>query len=200
MYSDLVLTYKNSIEAGKDIFTETNLYFNNTYFYSNKELLKFSPPFIPGTIYSFDYLTDTKIDENRKFIDRRPLILCTSIYENPSAGTIVEGIDLITVPHRLRVDVIGRIYDQFYSQIESNYKSFETGGGISPVNLKKPVLESLLKNTGYSFSLFGFKYRFMRNPRIISSKDWSKIPYLSTCNIEGLGLQMIYKEYQSKLI
>ena len=200
MYSDLVLIYKDSIAAGKNIFIETDNYFTDTYFYSNKEIIPFIPPFIPGTVYSFDYLTDTKISDNRKFIDRRPLIICTGIYQNLTSGTIIEGIDLITVPPRIRVDIIGKIYDQFYQQIESNYKSFESGGAILPVNLKKPILVNLLKNTGYTASLFGFKYKFIRKPRIISVKDWGKIPYISISNIDGLGLQTIYSEYQSKLI
>jgi hypothetical protein len=200
MYSELVLTYKDSIEAGKNIFVETDNYFTNAYFYSNKEIIPFVPPFIPGTIYSFDYLTDAKISETRKFIDRRPLILCTGMHQNSTSGTIIEGIDLITVPPRIRVDIIGKFYDQFYQQIESNYKSFESGGAILPVNLKKSILDNLLKNTGYATSLFGFKYKFIRNPRIISIKDWGKIPYISISSIEGLSLQTIYKEYQSKLI
>jgi hypothetical protein len=200
MYSNLVLEYKDSIEVGKNVFVETDLYFSENYFFSNKEIIPFKPPFIPGTLYSFDYLTDTKLSESRKFIDRRPLILCTNIYQNPTSGTIIEGIDIITVPPRLRIDIIGKFYDQFYAQIESNYLSFQSGGAINPVNLKKPILENLLRNTGYNFSLFGFKYKFIRNPRIISNKDWAKIPYLTNGNIEGLSLQTIYKEYQSKLI
>ena len=200
MYSDLVLEYKDSIEIGKNIFVETDLYFSDNYFFSNKEIIQFKPPFIPGTIYNFNYLTDTRLSETRKFMDRRPLILCTNVYQNPSSGTIIEGIDIITVPPRIRIDVIGNFYNQFYSQVESNYLSFQSGGAITPVNLKKPILENLLRNTGYNFSLFGFKYKFIRNPRIISNKDWAKIPYLTDSNIEGLSLQTIYKEYQSKLI
>lgn len=200
MYSDLVLSYKGSIEPGKNIFVETDSYFISTYFSGGKEKIMFRPPFIPGTIYSLDYLTDTKLSETRKFIDRRPLILCTGVHQNSNSGSIVEGIDLITVPPRIRVDIIGRVYDQFYQQIESNYKSLEMGGAILPLNLKKPILDALLRNTGYNESLFGFKYKFMRNPRIVSTKDWDKIPYISVGSIEGLSLQTIYKEYQSKLI
>jgi hypothetical protein len=200
MYRDLVLEYKDDPENKGDIFSITDELFLNKYFKNASPEKIFYPPFVPGEIYTFNYQTDAKISEDRPFIDRMPLVLCTNVFDTKESGTIVKGIDLITVPHRIRIDIIGKIYDTFTGQIKDNEESYDKGGVKSPVNLKDSNLAILLKNTGYRNALFGFKYKFIREPKVISVSDWVKIPYLRVNSIEGLPIQGIYKEYQSKLI
>ena len=199
MFSNLVLEYKDSIEPGRNIANETNSFFKKEYFNNSKLDKKFSPPFVPGEMYFFKYQTDSKISSSRPFIDRFPIILCTDVFSTVNSGTVVKGIDLIVVPPRIRIDIIGKIYDYFLDKIEINNASYKKGGAKSPIDLSDRVLNGLLSGTGYKEALFGFKYKFIRDPGVIGSEDWPKIPYLSMNLLEGSSIQGIYKEYQSKL-
>lgn len=200
MYKDLVLKYKEDETSSRNIFTSTNDLFLSKYFKNDSPDISFVPPFIPGEIYSFRYLTDSEISKKRPFVDRMPLVICTDVFNTLESGTVIKGIDLITVPNIIRVDIIERIYDNFYEQLLANKNSYEKGSAKVPVNLKDPVLKNILKGTGYLNSYFGFKYKFIKNVKVISMEDWPKIPYLSFNMIEGLSIQGIYKEYRSKLI
>lgn len=199
MFSKLVLEYKESIGPGKNISKETDDFFKKNYFSNSKQEKKFSPPFIPGEIYFFNYQTDSKPSATRPFINRFPVLLCTDVFQTEKSGTIVKGIDLIVVPPRNRIDVIGKIYDFFPDQIVSNDSSYKKGGPKSPIKLIDQELSNILSGTGYKEALFGFKYKFIRNPGVIGSEDWPKLPYLSINILEGSSVQGIYKEYQSKL-
>lgn len=200
MYKDLVLKYKEGETSSGNIFTSTNDLFLSKYFKNDSPDISFIPSFIPGEIYSFRYLTDSEISKKRPFIDRMPLVICTDVFNTLESGTVIKGIDLITVPNIIRVDIIERIYDNFYEQLLANKNSYEKGSAKVPVNLKDPVLKNILKGTGYLNSYFGFKYKFIKNVKVISMEDWPKIPYLSFNMIEGLSIQGIYNEYRSKLI
>lgn len=200
MYKDLVLKYKEDETSSRNIFTSTNDLFLSKYFKNDSPDISFVPPFIPGEIYSFRYLTDSEISKKRPFVDRMPLVICTDVFNTLESGTVIKGIDLITVPNIIRVDIIERIYDNFYEQLLANKNSYERGSAKVPVNLKDPVLKNILKGTGYLNSHFGFKYKFIKNVKVISMEDWPKIPYLSFNMIEGLSIQGIYNEYRSKLI
>lgn len=200
MYKDLVLKYKEDETSSRNIFTSTNDLFLSKYFKNDSPDISFIPPFIPGEIYSFRYLTDSEISKKRPFVDRMPLVICTDVFNTLESGTVIKGIDLITVPNIIRVDIIERIYDNFYEQLLANKNSYEKGSTKVPVNLKDPVLKNILKGTGYLNSHFGFKYKFIKNVKVISMEDWPKIPYLSFNMIEGLSIQGIYNEYRSKLI
>jgi hypothetical protein len=199
MYSDLVLKYRNSKDIKGNIFQNTDSIFSSKYFSGGKSSKNFSPPFIPGEIYSFQYNTNTKIDKDRKFINRNPIVLCTDAFQT-SSGTILKGIDLITVPNSVRVDIIGRIYDSNTDPIKSNDESYENKKSRYAINLSDKTLASLLDGTGYKYSLFGFKGIFIKDPKVVDLVDWPKIPYLKKCELEGLTADSIYKEYQSKLI
>ena len=200
MYKDLVLKYKEDETSSRNIFTSTNDLFLSKYFKNDSPDISFIPPFIPGEIYSFRYLTDSEISKKRPFVDRMPLVICTDVFNTLESGTVIKGIDLITVPNIIRVDIIERIYNNFYEQLLANKNSYEKGSTKVPVNLKDPVLKNILKGTGYLNSHFGFKYKFIKNVKVISMEDWPKIPYLSFNVIEGLSIQGIYNEYRSKLI
>lgn len=200
MYKDLVLKYKEDETSSGNTFASTNDLFLNKYFKNDSPDISFIPPFVPGEIYSFRYLTDSEISKKRPFVDRMPLVICTDVFNTLESGTIIKGIDLITVPNIIRVDIIERIYDNFYEQLLVNKNSYENGSTKVPVNLKDPVLKNILKGTGYLNSYFGFKYKFIKNVKVISMEDWPKIPYLSFNMIEGLSIQGIYNEYRSKLI
>lgn len=199
-YSESVLKYKKEFGTIADVVKNTDDIFSSKYFSGGSSEKTFSPPFIPGEIYSFPYPTDSVITEKRKFIDRNPIVLCTGSYQTKENGVIIKGIDLIVTPPEYRIKILGKVYDSFSSLIEKNQNHYTKGGAISPLPLNDSNLRLLLSGTGYEFSLFGFKTSFIREINILDLDDWYKLPYLRRADIEGLNIQGIYKEYQSKLI
>ena len=65
-FKELVLEYRNNIKGGKDIFKQTDEYFLKDYFKNNKRFMTQPISIIPGKIYYFNYLTDSKINKERK--------------------------------------------------------------------------------------------------------------------------------------
>lgn len=200
IYSDSVLAYKKEFKGLPELVKNTDDIFSSKYFSGGKSEKEFSPPFIPGEIYAFPYPTDSKLSDNRKFINRNPIVLCTDSYQTKESGVILKGIDLIVTPPEYRIKILGKIYDNFSSLIEKNQDHYTKGGAISPLPLNKENIEMMLKGTGYESAMTGFKSKYIREIHILSLEDWYKIPYLKKSEIEGLDIAGIYKEYQSKLI
>jgi hypothetical protein len=194
-YKSLVESYKNEFRNQTDLIKSTDKTFLNKYSNGDTE---FSPPFIPGTIYYFKYNTTTEISKDRSFINRKPLVLCTD-YLRGDNGSVLIGIDLITVPPFERIEIISRVYDTFNNIIESNQISLNKGGKQTPILFRNGVLERLMRGTGYSKSLFGFKLDFIDSVISLQLEDWPKIPYLRSSSIEGKNVEEIYKEYKVKL-
>jgi len=199
-YSESVLQYKKEFNSIAELVKNTDDVFSEKYFSGGNSEKSFSPPFIPGEIYAFPYPTDSELSDKRKFIDRIPIVLCTDSYPTPENGVILRGIDLVVTPPEYRMKIVGKVYDNFSSMIEKNQNYYTKGGAISPLPLTNINLKNMLANTGYEFSLFGFKTRFIREIHVLDLEDWYKLPYLRRGDVEGLDLQGIYKEYQSKLI
>jgi hypothetical protein len=188
-FSRKVLEYKNSYVSLSEVIKETNDFFDKNYFPGASVKTKFNPPFVPGQIYSFEYRTPSTISENRKYINRNPVVICTDSFQSKEIGFIMKGIDLITVPPDIRVTILERIYDKFLSVIESGFK---------PIPVTDEILKNLLSDTGFSKSLFGFRVKYFGEIYRIDPKDWCRIPYLSKSFVEGLNLQGIYNLYKMK--
>jgi hypothetical protein len=188
-FSQKVLEYKNSYRSLPEVINETNSFFDENYFPGAKIKTKFNLPFVPGQIYSFAYKTPSLLSKSRKFINRNPVVLCTDSFQNKEMGLIMKGIDLITVPPDIRVIILERIYDKFFSLIES---------GSKPIPVTEDNLKNLLSDTSFDKSVFGFKTTYFGEIYRITPEDWYKIPYLSKSFMEGLNLQGIYSLYKSK--
>lgn len=199
-YQESVLEYKKEFSSVAELVKNTDDIFSEKYFSDGSSEKTFSPPFIPGEIYSFPYPTDSKITEKRKFIDRNPIVLCTGSNRTNENGVILMGIDLVVVPPEYRIKILGKVYDNFSSVIEKNQAHYTKGGAITPLPLTSANLKNMLAGTGYEAALFGFKTNYIREIHILDLEDWYKIPYLRKSQIEGLDIAGIYKEYQSKLI
>ena len=199
-YSESVLEYKNSFKNTSELVSNTDNIFEAKYFRNGKSDKKFYPPFIPGQIYSFYYTTDSKVSEKRPFINRNPIVLSTGYYIDNKIGTILKGIDLITVPPIKKIEILSKVFDNFSDVLEKNEEAYPRGGSITPIDLNSSFLNKALAETGYEKSFFGFKAKFMQDIKILDLEDWYKIPYLRLSIIEGLQPQGIYKEYESKLI
>jgi hypothetical protein len=198
-YSESVLEYKNSFRDMGKLVSSTDDVFKKKYFPGGKSSKKFLPSFIPGQIYSFFYPTDSKVNEKRPFINRNPIVLCTDSHTSKNDGTILKGIDLIVTPPLRRIEILSKIFDSFSDILSRNEDAHKKGYSISPILLDDKFLEKSIPSTGYRSSLFGFKSKFVRDAKIMDLEDWFKIPYLGHSIIEGLNVQGIYKQYESKL-
>lgn len=198
-YSESVLEYKNSFRDMGKLVSNTDDIFKKKYFPGGKSDKKFYPPFIPGQIYSFFYPTDSKVSEKRPFINRNPIVLCTDSHSSKNDGIILKGIDLVVTPPLRRIEILSKIFDSFSNVISTNDSSYKSGTNVKPILLDDKFLDKAIPNTGYLSSLFGFKSKFIRDVKIVDLEDWFKIPYLGHSIIEGLNVQGIYKQYESKL-
>jgi hypothetical protein len=199
-YSNSLLDYKKGFKNVSDLVSDADRVFTEKYFGGGKSSKKFSPPFIPGEIYSFTYNTDTKISDSRKFIDRNPIVLCIDSFALKERGLILKGIDLVVVPPEQRMLILSKVYDTFSTIIEKNQLHYTKGSNITPVPLTDKNLKGLLVNSGYEHAVTGFKTQFMKEMSVLDLEDWYKLPYLRKALIEGMDLKGIYTEYQSKLI
>jgi hypothetical protein len=88
-YQESVLEYKKEFNSIAEVVKNTDDIFSQKYFSGGSSEKTFSPPFIPGEIYSFPYPTDSQVTEKRKFIDRNPVVLCTDSHQTNENGVIL---------------------------------------------------------------------------------------------------------------
>lgn len=197
-YSEHVLDYKKSFKDIPDIVKNTDTVFRNKYFseFSDSRITpNFYPPFISGQIYSFRYNTDSKLSDDRNFINRNPILLFIEKIKHPKYGEITRGLDLITVPPMDKIEILSLIFDEFHSLLKRNSDSYEKKGILEPI--PKRDIDKILDKTGSKNSIFGFKNVFISDINILSLEDWFKLPYLKFSAIQGLDIQGIYKRYRN---
>lgn len=194
-FGDLIKEYSLEYKSESERINKSNEFFSKNYIAPGNYSSLFLP-FVPGMIYSFLYRTPAKITEKRKFINRNPIFLFINYMKNKKGENILYGIDLSTIPSEERKIILSRIWDFFKSDIIKNSESEKSRVSLP---LTPSNLESLLNKTGYTKSLFGFKYPYFFNTKEIKSGDWVKIPFLELNTFEGLNSFDIYREYRSKL-
>lgn len=156
----------------------------------------FSGKFIPGKIYVSKYNTNTKINEKIRWINRFPFFFFLS-EEKIGDEIIIKAIDLNITPPEYRAQILEKIYEQFYQTIKQNLR--DPKSLQQEILLKSADLQILLKDTGYNFSITGFKKRFFSDLKIIDYEDWHKLVYLGASSIDGQPINSIYNDYKSKL-
>jgi hypothetical protein len=162
----------------------------------NGGIESFSGSFIPGKIYVGKYNTNSKTNEKVKFINRLPFFFFIS-EEKIGGEIIIKAIDLNTTPPEYRAQILEKIYEQFFETIKQNSK--DPKKSQQEILLRSADLQTLLKDTGYNFSVTGFKKRYFSDLKIIDYDDWHKLVYLSASSIEGQPINSIYNDYKSKL-
>ncbi len=186
---------RNSFPSVASISTDSNKLFKEKYG-SDKPggEKKFDGNFIPGLIYSADYLTKSQPSKNHPFIDRKPLFLFVKSdrYLN---GEILVSLDLGIIPPDFRGEIISKIWEQFSPLISENAKSISSQPILDLYN----SLRIILNGTGWQNSLTGFKREYVGNIKVVDYSDWVRIPYLSDFKIEGQSIPSIYNDYRSKL-
>lgn len=198
-FREKIIEYRSQASSVSSLSTKTDMFFLEKYGNRGKGgLVKFNGTLIPGSIYFFNYNTDSKIGEKIKFIDRNPLVLYLSS-EKVGEDTIAKCLDLITVPPDQRVEILQRFWNKFSPVMEENTKKSSKGENPSPIRLSSDDLSSLFKGTGYKFSLGGFKVKFISEVKFIEPEDWHKIPYIKYSSVQGMPINEIYTNYKSKL-
>jgi hypothetical protein len=193
-FEELIKEYSSEFKTQPERIKESNEFFTKNYL-SDSKYSSFNLPFVPGTIYSFEYRTPSKTSEKRKFINRNPIFLFINYIKRESEN-IVHGMDLSVIPSEVRQIILSRIWNSFEDQIIKNSESQKSRMAL-PLTLEN--LDLILNKTGYKKSIFGFKYGYFSNPKEIKSQDWVRIPFLELNSFDGLSSFEIYKEYKSKL-
>lgn len=196
-FEQQVKDYKEEASSLSALSNITNQFFKEKYGISGKGgKEKIQPIFIPGKIYTGEYLTKNSVSDRIKYINRYPIFIFLG-EEKTKSGVILKSIDLNVIPPDYRGQILLKIFDQFYSTIQENENNIK--GNQIPIKLTGDILSRLLTGTGYSFAVTGFKKEEFRGMKIIDYLDWCKIPYFSDPLIQGLPLNSIYSEYRSKL-
>lgn len=198
-FREKIIEYRKESSSVSSLSTKTDLFFLEKYGTRGKGgRLKYSGTLFPGSIYFFNYNTDSKLGENVKFIDRNPLVLYISS-EKIGQDIIIKCIDLTITPPEQRLQILEKFYDKFSSILDSNSKKSFEGESPDSIRLTSKDLPLIFKNTGYNFSFIGFKLQFMENIKMIDIEDWHKLPYLKYSLIQGTPINEIYSDYRSKL-
>jgi hypothetical protein len=198
-FREKVIEYRKEASSVASLSTKTDLFFLEKYGNQGKGgNLKYTGVLFPGSIYFFNYNTDSRISEKVKFIDRNPLILYISS-EKIGQDTIVKSIDLTVTPPEQRLQILEILYDKFSSVLDYNQKKTSKGESPEPIRLTSKDLPQIFKGTGYNISFTGFKLQFMENIKPVDYDDWYKLPYLKYSLVQGTPINEIYNDYRSKL-
>ena len=198
-FKEKIIEYRKEAPSVASLSTKTDLFFLEKY--GNRGEggdFKYNGTLFPGTIYFFNYGTDSKISDKVKYINRNPLILYISS-ERVGQEIIVKGIDLITTPPEQRLEILQIFVDKFSLEVEENSKAVSKGQTPIPIRISGKDIPQLFKGTGYNFSLKGFKFSSMDQIKPIDYNDWYKLPYLKYSSIQGASIEEIYNNYRSKL-
>lgn len=194
-FLEQVRVYRESAQSISMLSTETNSFYLKKY--GVDEIggdQIFNGSYIPGKIYVGEYLTRTALSSSIKYINRFPTFLFIS-REKFNASYIIKCIDLNIIPPESRGLLLTRFFDEFFPIIKRN----STNPEQEPIILKSNSLNTLFSGTGYKSAVVGFKPEYLRSVKIIDYSDWCKIPYLSAHSIQGISIDLIYKNYRMKL-
>lgn len=198
-FREKIIEYRKQSPSVSSLSNKTDLFFLEKYGNEGKGgKIKYNGVLYPGSIYFFNYNTDSKITEKTKFINRNPLVLYISS-ERVGQEIILKCVDLTITPPEQRVQILQSLYEKFSNILENNEKKSLKGEFPDPILLTSKDLPQIFKGTGYNFSFVGFKFKFMDKIKPIDYEDWHKLPYLKYSLIQGTSINEIYNDYRSKL-
>lgn len=198
-FREKIIEYRKGSPSVSSLSNKTDLYFLEKYGSNGKgSEFKFDGILYPGSVYFFNYNTDSKISENTKFINRNPLVLYISS-EKINQDLIVKSIDLTITPPDQRIEILQRFQDNFSKILDNNEKKISSSESPDPIFLTSKDLPRIFKGTGYNFSFSAFKFKFMSSIKFVDYSDWPKIPYLRYSLVQGTSINEIYNDYRLKL-
>jgi hypothetical protein len=195
-FEEQIKDLRKSSPSISSLSEESNNFFIEKYSLNGKGGDEKFSSFISGKVYLAEYLTPSKISDKIPFINRYPLFLFLS-EEKFNDEIICKVIDLNIIPPDFRGQILKSIFDFYFDKIKSNESQIPSNQ--QSLGLDGKALSLLLKDTGYSYAVTGFKKQYLRNIKVVDYADWVKIPYLSVSSIQGLPQNSIYTIYRSKL-
>jgi hypothetical protein len=195
-FAEQIKDYQKEAQSLGSLVQKTNEFFNERYFSLSGSGEDLNGNYIPGKIYTGEYLTKSELSDRIKFIDRRPLFLFIS-EEKINGESILKGLDLNIVPNEYRAKIIGSYFDNSIDKISSNLNN--SSSAQEPILIKSVYLATIFGNDGYKFAMNGFKKFYMKSVKVVSYSDWAKIPFLTDTRIQGLSVSAIYNQYKTKL-
>lgn len=182
--------YKQSVSGLSSLSEDSFTYWVHNFVNKKEEFNPFN--FLIGKIYSFEYMD--KIDKNKKFINKRPVVFFTGFLDNTKLT--FSGIDLILMPPIFRIAFLTRIKSVFQSQIETNIKKIAEGGKLDQIQLKSDYnnLNLIMQGIPFKNPYRSWDIKKVRDIKEISYEDWTKIVYLHTRSIEGDSIEEIYNK------
>ena len=184
--------YKQSLSKATSLYEESFLYWVKNYV--NKKENLFNPyNFLPGKIYSYEYVDELKKD--KKFINKRPIVFFIG-FTNPNNRYIFSGVDLILIPPLYRLEFLARIYSVYERQIEENIKRVSKGSFKDQIPLKidYQIMNIIMKDIPFKNAYMMWNIKKIRDVKEIFYEDWTKIVYLHTRSIEGCKIEEIYNK------
>lgn len=182
--------YKNSIPASSTLEEASFLYWLKNYVNKKSNFNIYN--FLPGKIYSFEYID--KIEKNKKYINKRPIVFFISFLNDKKS--LLEGIDIILIPPVQRIVFFDIIFKTYQNQIEYNLKLLKQKNENHQVPLKinYKILSIILKNISFKNSYRFWDIKKIRDVKEIIYEDWVKLVYLYTRSIEGDNIYNIYNK------
>lgn len=181
--------YKLTVSGMSSLAEQSFIFWTNNFI--NKGI-SFNPNnFLKGKIYSFAY--EDKLEGNKKFINRRPLVFFTG-FTNKENKILFEGIDLILIPPPIRVSLLDRIKSVYKDPIEYNTKKIKEseGRGQIPLKTEFEILDTIFNGIPFKNSYRFWNTQKIKDVKEIYYEDWTKIVYLNTRSIEGTPIEEIY--------
>lgn len=154
---------------------------------------------IPGKMYTFAYLGKEKINEEKQFIDHRPVMISLGRVEKN--GKLFEsGIDLNVIPPKVRLMIMDRIYKIYKSIIEQNERNLNGGkSGKKALPINYAIASKLLDKTGWQSAYMMFERSKMGQLQIIDYSDWPAMSVIYTKAIRGKQIKEILAEYIKRM-
>jgi hypothetical protein len=189
-FNQLFEDYKLQVSGLTSLSEESFMFWFKNYVNQKSE---FSPKdFLTGRVYSFEY--NDKIEKNKKFVNKRPVVFFTGFHNNGDQNYF-NGVDLILMPPMIRIPLFTRIQSVYSSQIEDIIK-MDKQGEKSQMQLKTDyeVLNTIFKGIPFKNAYRFWDLKKIRDVKEIPYEEWTRIVYLHTRSIEGTPIEEIYNK------
>lgn len=149
---------------------------------------------VPGKIYTFAYISDTNVNK-KNFVDHRPILFSLGATEI-NKKIYETGINFNTIPPKIRVIMLDRLYKYYKSPINENEENINEGKkGKKALKLNYKICDSLFNKLGWQMSYMIYDKSKMQQTKVIDYSDWVAMIPLHTKAIRGKQINEIYNEY-----
>lgn len=156
---------------------------------------------IPGKIYTYDY--DPKYKDRMAYYDGRPIMLCLKT-KNEDINNLLLGLNFNFIPREVKHFMISSLWDTYSRLIEFNQTKIDKNQSKQQKQIftqsydYMQVLDNIweyFQKTDYKFALRSYMYDRMSNIKEIEYSDWGFIPIITSKDMTGLELPLIFRDY-----